>query len=104
MNKIKVSLLALATIAFSAYAFKGVDGSITGKVRPADGATEAWAVQGSDTLKTAVSDGAFTFTGAGAGTYTVVINAKDPFKDATINDVKVEDGKATDLGEINLQQ
>lgn len=104
MSKIKVSLLALAAIALGAYAFKGFDGSITGKVRPADGATEAWAVQGSDTLKTAVSDGAFTFTGARAGTYTVVINAKDPFRDAVVNDVRVEDGKTTDMGEINLQQ
>ncbi len=105
MNKIKVSMLALAAIAFGAFAFTdNVEGSITGKVRPADGASEAWAIQGSDTLKTAVSDGAFTFNGARAGTYTVIIDAKDPFKDATLSDVKVEDGKATDLGEISLQQ
>lgn len=104
MKKIKVSMLALAAIASGAFAFRGIEGSITGKVRPADGATAAWAIQGSDTLKTAVSDGAFTFKDARAGTYTVIIDAKEPFKDATLNDVKVEDGKATDLGEINLQQ
>lgn len=104
MKKIKVSVIALAAIAFGALSFRSEGGSITGKVRPMDGATEAWAIQGSDTLKTPVSDGAFTFKDARAGTYTVIIDAKDPFKDATMNDVKVEDGKATDLGEINLQQ
>lgn len=105
MNKIKVSVIALAAIATGVMAFHNIEGgSITGKVRPMDGATEAWAIQGSDTLKTPVSDGAFTFRNARAGSYTVIIDAKDPFKDATLNDVKVEDGQATDLGEISLQQ
>lgn len=105
MKKIKVSVIALAAIALGAMAFRNTEGgSITGKVRPLDGATEAWAIQGSDSLKTPVSDGAFTFKDARAGSYTVIIDAKEPFKDATLTDVKVEDGKATDLGEINLQQ
>ena len=105
MKKIKVTVIALAAIAIGAMAFRNTEGgSITGKVRPMDGATEAWAIQGSDTLKTPVFDGAFTFKEARAGAYTVIIDAKEPFKDATVNDVKVEDGKATDLGEINLQQ
>lgn len=104
MKKIKVSLLALSAIAFGAFAFKGVDGSISGKVTPADGSTDAYAVLGADTMRTAVSDGAFSFKQARPGTYTVIIDAKEPFKDAMINDVKVEDGKVTDLGEIKLQQ
>jgi hypothetical protein len=105
MKRTKMSLLAVAAVAFGAFAFKGFDGgSIAGKVVPADGATEAWAVSGTDTLKTAVAEGAFSFTNAKAGTYTVIVDAKEPFQDATITDVKVEDGKATDLGEIKLAQ
>ncbi|MGX5820125.1 carboxypeptidase-like regulatory domain-containing protein [Chitinophaga lutea] len=105
MKRTKMSLLAVAAVAFGAFAFKGFEGgSIAGKVVPAEGATEAWAVSGSDTLKTAVSGGAFSFTNAKAGTYTVIVDAKEPFKDATITDVKVEDGKSTDLGEIKLAQ
>lgn len=105
MKRTKMSLLAVAAVAFGAFAFKGFDGgSIAGKVVPADGATEAWAVSGTDTLKTAVAEGAFSFANAKAGTYTVIVDAKEPFKDATITDVKVEDGKATDLGEIKLAQ
>ncbi|AWO01081.1 carboxypeptidase regulatory-like domain-containing protein [Chitinophaga alhagiae] len=105
MKRTKMSLLALAAVAFGAFAFKGFQGgSITGKVVPADGATEAWAVSGTDTLKAPIAEGAFSFADAKAGTYTVVIDAKEPFKDATITDVKVEDGKGTDLGEIKLAQ
>lgn len=105
MKKAKLSLFAVAALTFAAFAFKGIEGgSISGKVVPADGATEAWAVSGTDTLKTAISEGAFSFTSAKAGTYTVIVDAKDPYKDATITDVKVEDGKTTDLGEIKLAQ
>lgn len=105
MKRAKMSLLAVAAVAFGAFAFKGIaGGSIAGKVVPADGATEAWAVSGTDTLKAPIADGAFSFAEAAAGTYTVIVDAKEPFKDATITDVKVEDGKATDLGEIKLAQ
>lgn len=105
MRKTKMSLLAVAAIAFGAFAFKGIDGgAISGKVTPADGASEAWAIAGTDTLKAAISEGAFSFTNAKAGSYTVIVDGKDPYKDATITDVKVEDGKATDLGEIKLEQ
>ena len=103
MKKIKVSMLALAAVAFVAFAFKGVDGgTIAGKVTPAEGATEVWAITGTDTLTSPVTDGAFTFTNAKAGAYTVIIGAKAPFKPATVTDVKVDEGKATDLGEIKL--
>ncbi len=105
MKRTKLSLLAVAALTFGAFAFKSFEGgSITGKVIPPDGAREAWAITGTDTLKTAVSQGAFAFTNAKAGTYTVVIDAKEPYKAATITDVKVADGKSTDLGEIKLAQ
>ncbi len=105
MKNLKLTMIALATVAFGTFAFKGIDGgSITGKVTPADAATDAWAIQGTDTLKTAVSDGAFTFQDSKAGSYTVMVAAKTPFKPAVLNDVKVEDGKATDLGEIKLSE
>jgi hypothetical protein len=104
MKKIKASMLALAAVAFVAFSFKSFDGgTIAGKVTPAEGATEAWAITGTDTLTAAVSDGAFTFANAKAGAYTVIIGAKAPFKPATVTDVKVEEGKPTDLGEIKLE-
>ncbi|MBC9910196.1 carboxypeptidase regulatory-like domain-containing protein [Chitinophaga varians] len=79
-------------------------GSISGKVTPADGAAEVEADNGSEKLKGAVSQGAFAIPAAKAGTYTITIVGKAPYKSAIIKDVKVEDGKATDLGEIKLEQ
>jgi hypothetical protein len=92
-------------IAIGVFAFKSADtGTISGKVTPADAASQVWAFQATDTIKAPITDGAFTIQGAKAGTYTVIIGAKRPFQDVTVTNVKVEDGKATDLGEIRLQQ
>jgi len=79
-------------------------GSISGKITPADGAAEVEADNGTDKLKGAISQGAFTIPAAKAGAYTITILGKSPYKNAVIKDVKVEDGKATDLGEIKLEQ
>lgn len=79
-------------------------GTITGKIVPADGAAEVEAANGDEKLKGAVSEGAFTIPAAKSGTYTVTILGKSPYKNAIIKDVKVEEGKATDLGEIKLEQ
>lgn len=79
-------------------------GTITGKIVPADGASEVEAVNGDEKLKGAVSNGAFTIPAAKSGNYTVTILGKSPYKNAVIKDVKVEEGKATDLGEIKLEQ
>lgn len=99
-----IRLALLMTLLTSAFAFRPAAGSISGKITPPDGATEVWAFAGSDTLKTAVSNGTVSFENVKAGTYTVIVNAKSPYKDATIQNVKVEDGKVTDLGEIKLDQ
>ena len=105
MRKLSVSILTFTAIVIGTFAFKYADtGSISGKVTPADAATQVWAFQAADTLKAPITDGAFTIQGAKAGTYTVIVGAKRPFQDVTLSNVKVEDGKATDLGEIKLQQ
>ena len=105
MKMTKYGLSALVILVLGALAFRTLEGgSISGKVTPGDGAKEAWAISGMDTLKAPVTDGAFSIQPAKAGAYTVIIDAKDPYKDATLQDVKVEEGKVTDLGEIKLEQ
>lgn len=104
MKNIRLYMMFMVLMACAAFAFRSAAGSISGKITPPDGATEVWAFAGSDTLKTAVSQGSVTFENVKAGTYTVIVNAKSPYKDATIQNVKVEDGKVTDLGEIKLDQ
>ncbi|QEC43688.1 carboxypeptidase-like regulatory domain-containing protein [Pseudobacter ginsenosidimutans] len=105
MKSIKVSLVALTIATAGLFAFKGIQtGSIKGTVSPADGAERVWALSGTDTLKATVESGAFNITGAKAGTYRVIVEAKPPYKNAAKDGVTVTDGQPTDVGEIKLEQ
>jgi hypothetical protein len=101
-------LLLAGGIAFSAitglYAFRTVEqSSITGKVTPADQANAVWAVSGTDSVTANVVNGAFSLA-VKAGTYKIVVDAKEPYKDASLENVAVSDGAPTDVGEIKLQK
>lgn len=93
-------LAALATVAM--LSFTNQQTGITGKVIPADGVELVWAINGSDSVKTELAAGGFTLP-VKPGTYKVIIDAKDPYKDLTVEGVLVKDGATTDLGEIALQ-
>ncbi len=103
----KIRLLSGAILlsgALGFFAFRSVaDGNITGKVTPADGAASVVAYSGSDSVKANIQAGAFTLS-VKPGTYKVMIDAIDPYKDETIDNVQVADGTPVDLGEIKLKQ
>ncbi|MFN4313062.1 MAG: carboxypeptidase regulatory-like domain-containing protein [Chitinophagaceae bacterium] len=99
-NLIKGGLAMLAIVAL--FSFTKMQTGITGKVVPADGVEMVWAINGSDSAKTELTGGSFTLP-VKPGTYKVIVDAKDPYKDVTMDNVVVKDGAATDLGEIALQ-
>jgi len=107
MKKVRLSIVALTIVAAGFFAFAKIEfdpGSIRGTVVPADGALRAWAVSGTDTLKSAIKDdGAFVITDAKGGTYRVIIEAKPGYKNAAKENVTVVDGQPTDVGEIKLE-
>ncbi|MBZ5859015.1 carboxypeptidase-like regulatory domain-containing protein [Flavihumibacter profundi] len=103
MKQIKLSLIALGISTAGFFAFTSIDtGSIKGKVSPADGAVQAWAISATDTLKAPIANGAFEIPGAKAGTYKLVIEAKPPYKNAAKEGISVLDGQATVVAEITL--
>ena|SRR5438105_1567640 len=105
MKNAKLSLVALAIAAAGLFAFSGIKtGSIKGLVNPADGATRAWALSATDTLRADINKGTFEITDAKPGTYRVIIEAKPPYKNAAKDGVTVSDGQPTDIGEIKLEQ
>lgn len=105
MKSIKMSLMAATIATVGLFAFNAVQtGSIKGTISPADGATRVWALSGTDTLKASVEQGAFEITGAKAGTYRLIVEAKPPYKNAAKDGVTVADGQPTDVGEIKLEQ
>jgi len=98
--------LLLAGVASGLVAFTAVqEGSISGTVTPAESAAVVWTVAGEDTLKAAAdaTTGAFEITGVPAGDYTLTIDGADPYSDTTLT-VTVQDGQATDVGEIQLSE
>jgi len=94
------ALLALV-ITFSAFIiFAG--GMIKGKVLPADGAAQVWAISSSDTSKAAISQGTFEISNLKQGTYKIYIDAIDPYRDVVRDGIQVSENGTVDLGEIQL--
>ena len=105
MKNKKMNLLASVAIAASLFAFTTFEGgSIKGKIVPAEGASQVWAMSASDTLKSTINQGVFELANAKAGTYKVYIDATEPYKDVVKEGVQVADGATVDLGEITLQK
>jgi len=102
MKKTFVTLLAtiLTVAALHAYRFLQLS-SISGKAIPPDAAEFVWAINGSDTLRTTTTTGSFAFT-LHSGTWKVIVDGKNPYKDAILEKVEVKDGKNTNVGEIRL--
>ncbi len=103
----KKSMLTLGIVAASVaglFAFTTMtESSITGKVTPADAADAVWAISAADSTKGTISSGAFTIQ-VKPGTYKVIVDAKDPYKDVTLENLEVKQDEPLDVGEIVLQQ
>lgn len=80
------------------------NGSIRGELAPVSCKSVVYAINGTDTLTSAIpsSLGKFVLQGLNTGTYRVAVDA-ETCTDKTIQSVKVEVGKSTDLGKIQLQ-
>jgi len=105
MKTVKTGLLALCIATAGLFAFKTkLEGSIKGTIVPADGATKAWALSTTDTLKAAIAAGSFEIRNARPGTYRIIIEAKPPYRNTAKDNVVVADGEVTNVGEIKLSQ
>ena len=104
MKKTGLTLLATITgvIALHSFGYNKA-GSIAGSIVPADGAVSVWAIQAPDTLKAVPANGMFSLA-ARPGNWKVIIDAKEPYQDVMMENVQVNDGKETSLGEIRLQK
>ena len=105
MKKTSIGLSLLSLAIFATFAFKNIGtSSIKGTVSPAEGATAAWAVSGKDTLKSVIANGNFDITVDKLGTYTLIIDAMPPYKDAIKDGIIVEEGQPSDVGVIVLEK
>src|SRR5436190_11409233 len=109
MKRKNVVVLALSIIALAFYAFTIMQtNSIKGTVTPADKAVKAVAIssngKSADSVSAPITNGSFEIQNLKAGDYSVIIEAMAPYGNASKVGVSVQNGKATDLGEIQLQQ
>jgi len=101
----KKSVLLCGILAASVaglFAFTTSQTGISGKVTPQDGAETVWAI-GTDSTKGMINSGNFSIQ-VKPGSYKVIVDAKDPYKDVTLENLEVRDGQPLDVGEIVLQK
>lgn len=105
MKNTKLALAALALSTATLFSFNALQStSIKGTVTPADKAVRAWAMSPSDTLNATVENGSFEIKDVKAGTYSIVIEAQEPFANTRKKDIVVAaDAPVIDVGEIKLQ-
>jgi hypothetical protein len=105
MKKTKLALAALAISTGMLFSFNAFQAStIKGTVTPADKAIKAWAISPTDTLAANVQNGTFEIKDVKAGTYSIVIEAMEPYANTRKKDVVVAaEAPVTDVGEIKLQ-
>ncbi|RYY54924.1 MAG: carboxypeptidase regulatory-like domain-containing protein [Chitinophagaceae bacterium] len=98
-NFILLSILVITLVA--AFSFRTVQPTITGKVSPADAAQAVWAINSTDSVRSAITGGIFTFT-VKPGKYRVIVDAKEPRRDVILENIEVGN-QPVDLGEIVIQ-
>jgi hypothetical protein len=106
MKITKLSLVVAGIAIVSLLGFKAItNGSVKGRVSPADAAVRVWIISATDTLKAPVEMGTFTVGDVKPGTYKVVIEAKPPYKNGVKDGITIgDDATPVDVGEIKLSQ
>ena len=74
---------------------------IRGNITPANGAAKIWAISGKDTFSVIPSTGSFSAE-LKPGIWKLYIVAAKGYKNTTVENIPVEDGRYTDAGEIKL--
>ena len=105
MKQMRMMLGALAISSVALFSFNAIQTStIKGSVTPADKAIRAWAVSATDTVNAEIANGVFELKGVKEGTYSIIIEAQEPYANTRKKDVVVSaDSAVVNVGEIKLQ-
>ena len=105
MKKIRSELLAIGIVIFAIFAFSNhKTGAVKGTVTPRGAGLRAFVISATDSFKTVINDGLFIIPGVKPGTYSLVIEAKPPYKSVSRQNIMVPEDGTTDVGEIMLSQ
>ena len=98
-----ITMMVLTVLVMAGIAFLNPKTAIVGRVNPTDGAETVWLMGERDSLKTGVSDGQFYFD-VKPGAYKLMVQARPPYKDVTLDNLVVKQEEILDVGEIILKQ
>ena len=104
MKNTRLAIVSILILFFISSFSRFTAGSIKGTINPPDGATRAWAVSATDSFRSVVNEGVFVILNVKPGNYNILIEAKPPYKNAGRDNILVNEGVATDLGEIKLEK
>jgi hypothetical protein len=93
------AFMVLSAFVPRATVMSGIHGTVT----PAEAAKKVWAISGTDTASVIPVAGNFTLD-VKPGTWQIKVEAAAPYKDATVDNIVVEEGKSADAGQIKLSQ
>ncbi len=96
-------ILSTLFVVFAAFILhpSNIMSGIQGTINPADGAKKIWAFSGKDTISVIPSSSGFSMD-VKPGTWNIYVEAVKPYKDTTVSNITVEEGRYTDAGEIKL--
>ena len=77
--------------------------SIVGRINPSDAGEAVWVISATDSLKSGISMGQFSFD-VKPGVFKLVVDARDPYKDVLLENLQVKQDEILDVGEIPLKQ
>ncbi|RYE40970.1 MAG: carboxypeptidase regulatory-like domain-containing protein [Sphingobacteriales bacterium] len=105
MKKSGLNFAIVIALLAGLFSFTSIrSGGIQGKILPSDGLAEVLAVSGTDTIAAEISNGNIKFSNVKAATYLLLIKAKQPYKDTSVENVAVIDSTITDIGEVRLER
>ena len=77
--------------------------SVYGSIEPEDAAKKVLAINGKDSLAVVPQAGKFSVA-LSAGNWKLYFQAEKPFKDVTVENIRVEEGRSTGAGVIYLKK
>lgn len=103
MKKMAIIFLAAFIVITSAFTLhKYMASGVHGMISPPEGATLVWAANNKDSVSAVPVTGNFSLD-LKPGKWRLHVVTVSPYKDVFLENVMVEDGKYTDVGEIKLK-
>lgn len=103
-NKIFFWFVVLLTVSLFAFKLLGAGGSITGSVVPLTAVSRVYAVTGKDSFPATIVGNRFTISNLRTGSYSLVIDVMSPFHAYFKDNIAINEGVTTEVGEIRLTQ